>query len=48
MCTTIVFIRKEMKSEWAISGFRCHVNETCALFLTKRAYIKEILPRKTH
>jgi len=48
MCNMIVSIRKEMKSEWVISGFRRHVNETCALFLTKRAYIKEILRKKTH
>jgi hypothetical protein len=46
MFTATVSIRKEMKSEWVISGFRHHVNETCALFITQRAYIKEILRNK--
>ena len=45
MCTTIVSIRKEMKSVWVISGFR-HVNGTCAMIVTKRTYIKENLRKK--
>jgi hypothetical protein len=44
--TTAVSIRKEMKSVWVISGFRRHVNGTCALFLTKWVYIKENLRKK--
>jgi hypothetical protein len=35
-----------MKSVRVISGFRRHVNGTCALILTKWVYIKEDLRKK--